>query len=220
MPALKKDPSIRRRKNRAATAATLIRAEPEAGSASEQFAGLTVAQLRAQIVGLNESRPAEARISPRGRKEELIAALVAASSPVPAMPPPPGRYDPETGETRQSDWHPQTVAWWAAIWTSPMAAQWDSSDVHNVSVLALLYDDIWTARGAKGRREALTEYRQQRADLGLSPYARRRLEWSIETAEEAKARGARRRSTVGPERPEHPPTTDPRLHLVGGGQHT
>src|SRR5690606_8458834 len=87
------------------------------------------------------------------------------------------------------------------VWTSPMASEWDDSDVHNVVVVALLYDDIWSATTPKARKDALAEYRLQRADLGLSPYSRRRLEWTIETAAEAKSRGERRRSGAAPGQP-------------------
>ena len=75
-----------------------------------------------------------------------------------------------------------------------MSPEWDDSDIHNVYIAAAIYDDMWTAETAKERKDAAAEYRLQRVDLGLSPYSRRRLEWTIETAEEAKDRGKRRRN--------------------------
>lgn len=214
MPAKKKDPSTRRRRNKAASSATLKR--PTLRSVDD-FTDLTLVQLRDAIAELNLSRPEDQQIPARGRKAELVDRLVAAQSPVPAMPPHPPRFT-EDGEQLEVEWHAQTVAWWNDVWTSPMAAEWDPSDVHNVTVVALLYDDIRSATSPKARKDALGEYRLQRADLGLSPYSRRRLEWTIEAADEARSNGERRRST----RPEGEksaakktePTVDPRAILA------
>lgn len=181
MPARKKDPSTRARRNKASTAATLKRAETTAVDAADDYSAMTVAQLRAEIDVRNIGRPADAQLPKRGTKAVLVERLIADDSPVPAIP------------TRDQPWHAQTLAWWNDVWTSPMAKEWDASDIHNVFVVALLYDDIWTADTPKARKDALGEYRLQRADLGLSPYARRRLEWTIETATEATERGRKRR---------------------------
>lgn len=208
MPRRKKDPSIRARRNKASTSATLtIATEPTLNT--EAYSALTVAQLRTEISRRNgDGRPDTRHLSKRGKKVDLVERLVADDNPAPEIPDLPART--------VSDWHSETVAWWEAVWSSPMAKEWDASDLHNVLVVALLYDDIWTAETAKQRKDALAEYRLQRADLGLSPYARRRLEWTIETAEDAKARGQRRRgngSTPAPQ-PATPAGPDPRLHLL------
>lgn len=190
MPAKKKDVSARARRNQSPTKATLQR--PALRSVAD-FTDLTVVQLRARITEVNQSRPADQQIQKRGSKAELVERLAAAESPVPPLPKHPPRVT-EEGEKISVEWDAQTVAWWNDVWTSPMASEWDPSDVHNVLVVALLYDDIWSASTPKGRKDALAEYRLQRADLGLSPYSRRRLEWTIETAAEAVDRGTRRRS--------------------------
>ena len=148
MPAQKKDPSVRARRNKAATAST----------------------------------------------------LAPSSAPVPAMPDGPA-------------WHSETRKWWADVWSSPMRSEWAESDLHNVVLCALIYNDIWTAETAAERSKAAAEFRLQRKDLGLTPYDRRRLEWTIETAEYAKDRGQRRRGQVAP--PVAPSAADdPRLKLV------
>lgn len=94
---------------------------------------------------------------------------------------------------REQGWHELTREWWADVWSSPMAAEWDESDLHNVLIAAAVYDDMWTAETPKERKDAASEYRLQRVDLGLSPYSRRRLEWTIESADEARDRGRQRR---------------------------
>ncbi|GAA1909316.1 hypothetical protein GCM10009737_08190 [Nocardioides lentus] len=217
MPARKKDPSARARRNQTATRATLRRAE-DGETSADVFAAMTVVQLRAAVEAVNETRPADQRLTKRGTKAALVEALVAAHSPVPALPDHPPRYD-DDGNELEAVWHAQTRAWWNDVWTSPMAAEWDeASDRHNMFVIALLYDDIWRAPSARARQSALAEFRLQRAELGLSPYSRRRLEWTIETAAEATDRGARRRQggaagQPSPERREQPKGPDPRAVL-------
>lgn len=146
MPARKKDPSVRARRNKSATRATI-------------------------------SAPSDVEI-------------------------------PELPE-REQGWHKLTAEWWTDVWSSPMSAEWDDSDLHNVLIAAAVYDDMWRAETAKERKDAAAEYRLQRVDLGLSPYSRRRLEWTIESADEAKERGqqrrARRSTPVAPTAPDDDP---------------
>lgn len=182
MPRRKKDPSTRARRNKASTSATLMRVS-EPTTNQDAYSKLTVAQLKSEIDRRNaDGRPDEQMLSKRGTKTSLVAALVVDDSPVPAMP------------QRPQGWHVKTVEWWEDVWSSPMSPEWDDSDIHNLYLLAMLYDDMWCADTAKARKEAASEFRLQRADLGLSPYSRRRLEWTIESASEAKDRGDQRRS--------------------------
>lgn len=103
---------------------------------------------------------------------------------------------------RPEGWHEMTQRWWDDIWSSPMSPEWDESDVHGVYVVAAIYDDIWSGESARDRKDAAGEYRLQRKDFGLTPYDRRRLEWTIEQADEAQAKGRRRRSETPREQPE------------------
>lgn len=214
MPQRKKHPSVRARANKAASRATLRRVDEDT-TVDEAYDAMTIAQLRAAIDVANQDRPADHQLPKKGRKADLVELLVAAERDIPDLPDHPPSFDDE-GYSYQVLWHEQTLAWWNDVWTSPMAQEWDHSDLHNVFVVALLYDDIWTAATPKQRKDALAEYRLQRADLGLSPYARRRLEWAFETADEAKARGEKRRSSGRPavEHPKAGDATDPRAHLT------
>lgn len=136
MPAQKKDPSIRARRNKASTAATLT------GSAA------------------------------------------------------PGTDRPDLPAARE--WHPLTTEWWNDLWASPMAGEYHSSDRHGLFILAALVDAFW----ADPSQSLAAEIRLQRQAFGLTPYDRRRLEWTIESVDEAKDRGRQRRArqspTVGP----------------------
>lgn len=113
-------------------------------------------------------------------------------------------------------WHAETLRWWDDVWSSPMSPEWDDSDIHNVIICAMLYNDIWTAETAKERKDAASEFRLQRKDLGLTPYDRRRLEWTIATAGEATDRGKARRE-ASKTSPQPQQSADPRLVLVQDG---
>lgn len=92
------------------------------------------------------------------------------------------------------DWHPMVLKWWDAIWAAPMSGEYHDSDVHQLFLLAMVYDDFYNCEPGTVRRAQLAaEIRQQRAAFGMTPYDRRRLEWTIETAESAKDRGRERR---------------------------
>lgn len=208
MPAQKKDASVRQRRNKSATRATLSVVE------SHDYSDWTLAELRGEVDERNADRDDADRVPRTGGKAKLAAALTADDlPPIPELPDHPPRFDDE-GYSSPVFWHDQTVAWWRDVWSSPMSKEWDRSDLHNVVVVALLYDDIWSASTPKERKDALAEYRLQRADLGLSPYSRRRLEWTIETADEAKAKGDQRRSRSGPKPSGGKKPADPLLALV------
>jgi len=209
MPARKKDPSTRRRRNTASTATTLTRRPPSETPDATPYLELTVSQLRAVIDERNLNRPEDAQLSKRGRKAELAELLAVddqgGDREAPALP------------GRAEGWHDLTRTWWEDVWASPMSDEWDDSDIHNVYFMAGLVDDYWCAETAKQRKDAATEIRLQRADLGLAPYSRRRLEWAFEAADEARDRGTKRRSKSQESKPKSPAqpskTEDPRAGL-------
>ena len=203
MPAKKKDASTRARRNKSTTQATLT---PKLVVALEDYSTSTVAKLRAEIDRRNESRDEHDQLVRTGTKAVLVERLTADDDPTPRLP------------ARPSGWHSQTESWWADIWASPMSNEWHESDIHNLFVCAMLYDDMWCGETATARQKAASEFRQQRAVLGLTPYDRRRLEWTIEVADESKARGEQRRQSGQPPAPptgKQPPAADPRaLHAT------
>lgn len=76
-------------------------------------------------------------------------------------------------------WLKLTRDWWGAIWASPMATAWLPSDVPTLYRLARIME-------ADNRGEAtaslLAEARQLEDRFGLSPMARRRLQWEVANA--------------------------------------
>lgn len=138
MPAQKKDPSVRARRNKASTAATLSSGLPK-------------------------------------------------------------RDCPELPPSR--DWLPMTLEWWKDLWASPMASEFHDSDRHGLFILAALVDAFWS----EPSKELAGEIRLQRQAFGLTPYDRRRLEWTIESADEAKDRGRQRRARQSAPAPANDP---------------
>jgi hypothetical protein len=86
------------------------------------------------------------------------------SLPVVAVPEPPeGLSEPMLG-------------WWATVWRSPMAAMWVESDVFGLERLAGILE---VALQGAAPAALLAEARQLEDRFGLSPMARRRLQWQI-----------------------------------------
>lgn len=112
------------------------------------------------------------------------------------------------------EWRPETADWWRDVWSSPMAPEYDGSDVHGLIHLALLVDDFWCATSAKERAALSSEIRLQRQCFGLTPIDRRRLQWEIDRGEEADAKTRRRREDSKPKPAQEVSEEDPRRLLA------
>lgn len=114
-----------------------------------------------------------------------------------------------------AEWHEMTTAWWADVWASPMAPEYDPSDIHGLYLLARLVDAAWRSTSPTGLKDVLGELRLQRQLYGLTPLDRRRLQWEIERGEEAADKGhakaAERKARKTPTRSK--PKADPRTIL-------
>lgn len=86
-------------------------------------------------------------------------------------------------------WHPMTVRWWTTIWDSPMAGEWVDADVPDLVALAALVDEFWRT----GDPRVAAEVRLRNREFGLTPLARRMLQWEVargEAAERSRAKPA------------------------------
>ena len=106
-------------------------------------------------------------------------------------------------------WQQATIDWWEDVWSSPMSEEYLDADLHGLVRLAILVDKF----NEHPSSTAHAEIRLAQKDYGLTPYDRRRLEWTVETAETAKERGAQRRGSQTAT--QSAPADDPRLHIVG-----
>ena len=112
------------------------------------------------------------------------------------------------------EWHPLTRRWWTDLWASPMAPEYQSADLSGMFRVAMLQNDFWMAGTPKERAEIQVRLEKADADFGTNPLARRRLEWQIQSSEEAKARGNKRNKPIAAN--DEPPSSsgDARLTLV------
>lgn len=126
----------------------------------------------------------------RARRNKTTTAAVIAIDPDLAVPPLPPHPKADMG----LDWHPMTQAMWDDVWSSPMAPEFDDSDIHGIYVYAMLVEDFWTSSSASMRRDIGAEIRLQGQRFGVSPLDRRRLQWQIATNEELEAKGRKRKA--------------------------
>jgi hypothetical protein len=107
-------------------------------------------------------------------------------------------------------WHYQTLEWWDEIWRSPMAPEYDDSDIQGLYVMARCVDDFWNARSPTERQKASAEVRLHSMRFGLSPMDRRRLQWEIAKVDDAQAKAKRRAAAEAVEVKLEAETDDPR----------
>ena len=81
-----------------------------------------------------------------------------------------------------TDWLPQTLAWWEDVLASPMSTQYREADMHALLRLAVLIDLFWI----KPTVPLAAEIRQEESRFGLTPLDRMRLQWKIEDEKPAK----------------------------------
>ena len=152
--------------------------------------------------------PAPKPASQRRRRNKTPGARTLSAVATPAR-------RPKLPTRRGHPWHEATKAWWADVWASPMAPEFDKSDIHGLYRLAALVDRYWVAlddpRARSGEIVSLSaEIRLVGQPFGLNPLDRRRLQWEIEKGEEAAAKTTERRKPKSVT-----PSADPRLHAVG-----
>lgn len=131
------------------------------------------------------SKPASARA--RRNKTSTRATLKAVANPeIPELP-------------AHLPWHPAVLEWWTDAWSSPMAPEWTKSDEHTLFLAARLIQQVWDEdTSAASRVTSATEARQLLRECGLTPMARRTLQWEISRGEEAEDRTTQRRQSRSP----------------------
>lgn len=85
--------------------------------------------------------------------------------------------------TKKPAWRKATREWWKTVWSSPMAAAFLPADVPILRRLATMLDGYDRLPDPK----LLAEIRQLEDRFGLSPMARRKLQWEIVPEPEAPA---------------------------------
>lgn len=157
--------------------------------------------------------PKDASLRARRNKSSTAATLAAVPADTTA-PELPERHDDEGNVLA---WHPMALDFWAEVWASPMRSEYLDADVPGLFILVALTDAYWRGleQGRAGK-ELAAEIRLQRIDYGLTPIARRRLQWEVEKAEDAVDKGRKRRVGNGASPEQKGQKRDPRLALAQG----
>lgn len=90
------------------------------------------------------------------------------------------------GET----WHPMAKRFWALVWQSPMRYEFLQADEPALFRLLMLVNKFWNG----GSLAVAKEIRMLEREFGLTPLSRRRLEWTVAQAEEAKDQHEQKRA--------------------------
>jgi hypothetical protein len=80
---------------------------------------------------------------------------------------------------RSPAWSKDTRDWWRDVWASPSATQWTEADAHLVIRLARIHEAIADDPGKASLHAAASGLEDR---LGLSPRARRALNWEVAPA--------------------------------------
>jgi hypothetical protein len=81
---------------------------------------------------------------------------------------------------------------WSRLWATPQAKMWETSDAF-ARMLAQFVR--WNVKGEQGDLKAATEARLRGKEFGLTPLTLMGLKAEIERADEAEAKGNRRRTS-------------------------
>jgi hypothetical protein len=134
--------------------------------------------------------PKNPQIRQRTNKKSTRAILPAEDAPIERRPRLPNH---PLGD----GWHPMAVRWWNEVFASPVRYELIRADLGALFRLVTLVDRYWRDQSLAVAREI----RLMEREFGLTPLSRRRLEWSVAQAEEAKDRHqvnrARRARVIG-----------------------
>lgn len=98
------------------------------------------------------------------------------------------KYEVETA----GEWHPQAVAGWYEVWSSAMRSEYLDGDYAGIRALLALEHEFWS-KVERGRSTSFAhaEVRMARQQLGLTPMARRSLQWTVAQTQETVSRTRR-----------------------------
>lgn len=109
-------------------------------------------------------------------------------------------------------WYPEVRAWWTRTWKSEMTGEWADSDTDGMYLALKLMQAFWDPDTSPNVCRALAgEIRQLLAQYGLTPMARRSLQWEIDRGEAAAETTAQRRAGKAAPAKKAPAKPDPRV---------
>ncbi len=82
------------------------------------------------------------------------------------------------------------IEFWEMVWSSPMSHMYIEADLPSLYRLLIMVNQWWKSKSLK----VDAEIRLLEREFGLTPFSRRRLEWTVAQAEEATDRHEMKRS--------------------------
>ena len=119
--------------------------------------------------------PKPQNIRQRRNKPRSSALLPAEAKPIDGTPDMPQH-------PLNEPWHKLSKFWWVEVWGSPMSGEFLHGDIPALVRLVTIVDAFFKT----GDLSYATEARLLEREFGLTPLARRRLEWTVVQTEEAK----------------------------------
>jgi hypothetical protein len=108
-------------------------------------------------------------------------------------------------------WYPQVREWWKRAWTSPMATQWADADRDAMFLALMLQQQFWDPETSPStRNQTAAQLRAIFDQCGLTPMARKRLGWEIETPDPAASTSGSRKTAPAKKTAAAKPDDDPR----------
>lgn len=129
--------------------------------------------------------PKEPELRQRRNKESTRALLPPEDAPIVGVP--------RLPTNPLGKWNRLTRAWWRDVWASPQSSEFLRSDLGALFRLAMLVDMFWST----GKLSVAAEIRMLEQQFGLTPMARRRLQWTVTQAEDAADNRERKRARLG-----------------------
>lgn len=120
--------------------------------------------------------PKNSTIRQRTNKSASRAILPAETNPIEDKPRLPGNG---------KGFHPMARRWWADVWSSPQRHEYLRADLPALFRLVRLVDVFWKGMENGEGLAVAVEIRLLEREFGLTPLARRRLEWQVVQTEEA-----------------------------------
>jgi hypothetical protein len=111
-------------------------------------------------------------------------------------------------------WCARVTAWWKRIWSSPMRGEWADADTDALYRGALLMQKLWSpgegGLEVKDMKALAAEIRMIEAQFGLTPMARRTLQWELPDDEDKPEAAAKKASPRKRAAKKAPAPADPR----------
>lgn len=95
------------------------------------------------------------------------------------------------------EWYPEVLEWWTGLWGSEPRKEWIDAEIHLLYVAARLYQMMLDPDTKATAAKALAgEFRQIQVQFGLTPMARRTLQWEVPPPDDQNQKPAAKKASA------------------------